>query len=212
MAAMIAALAVTIAALPSIQGGDGPGGLDGPAIVPRPIVVAFLLGLPAAVAAMAALRASRHMFVAAGMLCLLQSVVAFSGVTLGFVIPGIVLVALGLQRAATTKPSRSSGRGLVAGMLVVGYGIAAWLVPLSTSETVCWIARAGPDGKPMYTRIAETNTFSLGPDDLGAGCDGGASTPTGLMVGVVFAVGALATAGLAGGKRRDPDVAKRVER
>lgn len=208
---MIAVLAVTIAALPLIQHGDRPGGLEGPAIVPRPIVIALLLGLPAGIALIGALRAARPMFFAAGVLCLLQSVVAFSGVTLGFVIPGIVLVALSLERAAPATPTRSSSRAWLAGLLVVGLGIAAWLVPFATSENVCWIARAGTDGKPVHTRIAETNTFSLGPDDLGGGCDGGSFTLPGLLAGGVLAMGALATAGLAVGKRRDPDVAIRDE-
>ena len=205
VAALIAALAVTIAALPLIQSGNGADALAGPAIIPRPIVTAVLLGLPAGIAMIGALRASRPMFLAAGSLCLLQSLVAFSGVTLGFVIPGIVLIALGGPRMQSGDSTRSGGgRARIAGLLVVGLGIAAWFALFATSETVCWIARSGSDGRPVYTRIAETNSFTLGANDLGAGCDGGAFTLLGLTVAAVFVVGALAAAALSKGRGRDP--------
>lgn len=200
LAAIVAGLAVAIAALPLFQGANGPGSIGGPAIVPRPIIIATLLALPAGVAAVAALRASRPMFIAAGVLCLLQSIVgAFSGVTLGFVIPGILLVALGLERTPMASPSRTTRRAWLAGVLVVGLGIAAWIVPFATSETVCWIARAGPDGSPVYTLIANSDTISLGLGDLGGGCDGGTFTLQGLMLAGVLAIGALAMAGLGAG-------------
>lgn len=144
------------------------------------------------------------MFIAAGVLCLLQSVVgAFSGVTLGFVIPGIVLVAMGLERAPTASPRPTRRRARAAGVLVVGLGIAAWIIPFATSETVCWIARAGPDGNPVYTRIADTDTISVGVGDLAGGCDGGTFTLQGLMVGGVLATGALAMAALAASRPKD---------
>lgn len=204
LAAMIGGLAITIAALPLIQAGGWSGSLGGPAIIPRPVVIATLLGLPAGVAAIAALRESRPMFIAAGVVCLLQSIIAF-GVTLGFVIPGILLVALGLERLPTTSARSTGGRrAWVAGVLVVSLAIAAWIVPFATSETVCWIARAGPDGNPVYTRIPESNTLTVGVGDLASGCDGGTFTLEGLMVGGVLAIGALAMAALAASRPIDP--------
>lgn len=202
MAAAIAVLAGVIAVVSAIQTG-GADDFGPPPVVPRPIVIAIVLGLPAGIAAIAALRGSRAMLIAAGALCLLQSVVAFSGVTLGFVIPGIVLISLGLQRAPAEPPSLTRRREWLAGVFVVCVGIAAWVVPFATSETVCWTARAGPDGSPVYTRIPETNTFSGGPGDLGSGCDGGTWTLEGLLAGSVLAIGALAMSGFATSRRRD---------
>ncbi len=205
LAAMIGGLAIAIAALPLFQAAGWSGSLGGPAIVPRPVVIATLLGLPAGVAAIAALRESRPMFIAAGVVCLLQSVVAFSGVTLGFVIPGILLVAVGLEHSPKATAGPASGRrASAAGVLVVGLAIAAWIVPFATGETVCWIARAGSDGNPVYTRIAESNTLTVGVDDLASGCDSGAFTLEGLMVGGVLAIGALAVAALAASRPVDP--------
>jgi hypothetical protein len=190
LAITIAVLAVTVASLPLLQQGDD--GPTGPAIVPRPLVIALLLALPAGVAAIAAFRGSRPLFIAAGVLCLLQSVLAFSGVTLGFVIPGITLVALGLERAGSNP-----GRAWIAAAFAVGLGIAAWVAPFATSETVCWIASAGPDGTLTYRRVPESDTVTLGPDEVAGGCDGGGFTVEGLLLAGAFGVGSLAMAGLA---------------
>jgi hypothetical protein len=202
LAAAIAVLAAAVAALPSLQAGAGE--LSGPAIVPRPIIIAMLLGLPAGVAAIAALRASRPMFIVAGVICLLQSLVAFSGVTLGFVVPGILLVALGLERAPAESPRPIRRREWLAAVLVVGLGIAAWIAPFATGETVCWTARAGPDGNPVYTRIPQSETLTVELGEIASGCDGGAFTLEGLMLGGVLWIGALAVAGLGAGTSRPP--------
>jgi hypothetical protein len=181
-----------------IQGAGQPGALAGPAIIPRPIVLALLLGLPAVLAVIAAIRDSRPIFVAAGVLCLLQSFIAFSGITLGFVLPGCVLIGLGLSRSRTMAAARLRRREALAGFLVVGLGIAAWLVPFATSETVCWTARLGPDGEPVYTLIPDTGIVTLQVDEIASGCDGGAFTLQGLMMAGVLTISAAAMAELAG--------------
>jgi hypothetical protein len=199
LAAAIAALAVVVAALPLIQEG-GSGELDGPAIAPRPIVIGLLLAVPAA---LAAFRGSRPIFVAAGVLCLLQSIVgAFSGVTLGFLIPGILLISIGLDRASNDSPRQPRRREWLAALFVVGLGIAAWVVPFALSEAVCWIARSGADGNPVYTIILNTDTLTVGLGDIASGC-GGTFTFQGLMLAGVLGVGALAMAGLSGGSSHD---------
>jgi hypothetical protein len=205
LAATIAALAAVIAALPLIQEGYGSGQLPGPAIVPRPVVIALLLALPAALAAVAAARGSRPVFIAAGVLCLLQSFVSFGGATLGFLIPALLLILLGVEGGASA--ARPRRREWLAGPLVVALGIAAWIAPFATGETVCWVARAGPDGKPVYAIIPNSDTFTAGPGDLASGCDGGSFTLQGLMLGGVLWIGALAVAGLGAGiASRPPDV------
>jgi hypothetical protein len=203
VAAAIAAFAVVVAAFPLIQQA-GSGDLNGPDIVPRPMVIGLLLAMPAVLAAIAAFRGSRPIFVAAGVLCLLQSIVgAFSGVTLGFVIPGILLIALGLERALSDSLQPTRRREWFAAAFVVGLGIAAWIVPLALTETVCWIAKRGPDGNPVYTIIPNTDTLTVGSGDIASGCDGGTFTLQGLMLAGVLAIGALAMAGLSGGSNHD---------
>jgi hypothetical protein len=192
LAGTIAALAVAVASLPLLQ--PGADLISGPALVSRPIVIALLLALPAGLAAIAAFRGSRPLFIAAGVLCLLQSIVAFSGVTLGFVVPGILLVALGLERTGSNP-----GRAWIAAAFAFGLGIAAWVAPFATSETVCWIAREGPGGTLAYRRIPESDTVNLGLGDVAGGCDGGSFTLEGLLLAGAFGVGSLVMAGLEAG-------------
>lgn len=202
VAAMVAALAVIVAAFPLIME-DGSRGISGPSIVPRPVIIGILLALPAGVAAMAALRGSRPMFVAAGVLCLLQSLVGvFSGVTLGFVVPGIVLIALGLEQAQTGPAGTIGWRPVIAAALVIGLTIAAWVVPVATGETVCWVASTGPDGGLIYRIIPNSDTLTVGINEVASGCAGGTFTLQGLMLGGVLAIGALALAALGAGARR----------
>ncbi len=191
---MIVVLAVGVAAIPYLQ--EGQGSLGGPSIVPRPVVIAILLGLPAGVAAIAALRGSRAMIIAAGALCLLQSFVSFGGATFGFLIPALVLIALGLDGAQTASSSRTSRRAMSSGALVLALGIAAWIVPFAMSETVCWAANPGPDGALVYRIIPNTDTLAVSEVGASAGCDGGTFTLQGLMLGGVLAIGALALAAL----------------
>jgi hypothetical protein len=195
LAGTIAVLAVAVAALPLIQEGYGSGQFTGPAIVPRPIVIALLLALPAALAAVAAMRGTRPIFIAAGVLCLLQSFVSFGGATFGFLIPALLLILLGVEGGSNPRTPR---RALLAGVLVIGLGIAAWIAPFALSETVCWTARAGPDGKPVYAIIPNSDSLSVEVGELGSGCDGGAFTVQGLMLGGVLWIGAVAVAGLGG--------------
>ena len=206
LAAVIACLAVAVAAFPALQEG-GSRIVRGPSIVPRPVIIGLLLALPAGIAALAAFGASRPMFIAAGALCLLQSFVSFGGITLGFLVPGILLIALGLEAPTTTTPPRPvSRRARAAGLLVVVLGIAAWIVPFAMSETVCWMARTGPDGALVYTRIPNTDSITLEVNDVAGGCDGGAFTIEGLLLAGVVGIGALAMAGLGAGASRRPVV------
>jgi hypothetical protein len=196
ISAAMGALAVTISALPLIWEPQTSAELAAPMLIPRPIVTAVLLAVPAAVASIAVIRRSRLMLVTAGLLALFQSFVAFSGVTLGFLVPALLLIVLGVRAGESDDRSRPSWRQLATGVLVIGLVVSAWLVVLGTSETVCWIARLGPDGTPIYRQIPVTDTISVAPSEIGGGCDSGVPTAAGLLTGGVLILGALALAWL----------------
>jgi hypothetical protein len=165
-----------------------------PPLVPRPIALGAMFMLPAAVAAIGAVRRSGPILTAAGVLCLGQSFVAFSGVTIPFVVPAfLLLLILGARSPVTERPPRA----LAGALLVVALGIAAWVAPAVLSETTCWIARSTADGTITYTRIPVTDTSTVGPGEVAAGCDGGDLTFQGAGVAMVLWIGAVAIAGLA---------------
>jgi len=102
-------------------------GLQPPDPVPTPLAAAVLLALPGLIGLIGALTGRRSVVVAAGILCLFESVIAFSGVTLVYLVPAIAFL-----RASTVSSQPSVRRPirplrlLVA--LVLGIPIALVLV------------------------------------------------------------------------------------
>jgi hypothetical protein len=117
-------------------------------VVPRPILVATLFGAPAIVAELGRRSARRQLIAAAGIGLLPQSFLAFSGVTLIFVIPAVMYLAAAARLPASTPPSVGPNRGqaIVAGMatlaipcLLVAATVAVLIVLTGSG---CWSAAA----------------------------------------------------------------------
>jgi hypothetical protein len=79
-------------------------GLQPPDPVPTPLATVVLLALPGLIGWIGALTSRRSVVVAAGVLCLFQSVIAFSGVTIVYLVPAIAFLR------ASTVSSQPSGR------------------------------------------------------------------------------------------------------
>ena len=197
-AAIIAGYALVVAA---ISANAAAGELQAQETVPAPVRLAVLFLLPAFVAAIGAIRRSRPILVAAGVLCLAQSFVAFSGVTFPFLVPAFVLLALGARSDCTRSPWRAR----VGGVVVVLLGFAMWVAPFTMTETTCWVVETGADGTLNSRQVPETETHTLGPTDVAAGCDGGTVTTQGVALAAVFWIGAVAIAAFASSASPAPD-------
>jgi hypothetical protein len=79
-------------------------GIQPPDPVPTPLATAVLLTMPGLIGWIGVLTGRRSVVAAAGVLCLLQSVIAFSGVTLVYLVPAIAFLR------ASTLGSQPSGR------------------------------------------------------------------------------------------------------
>lgn len=191
-ALIVVALAIFVALIPRLQGTTPE--LTAPAPIPRPLVIAILLAQPAALALIGVMRGSRTPLVVAGIVGILESFVAFSGVTLAFLPPSVVLIGLGLQRSPAGERPRAVPRAAIAGIVIVGLVIAAWVVMLATSETVCWVAHTRSDGTVETIRIPVSNDLTVGPTDVASGCDGGVSTIPGLVAAAALVVAAWTVA------------------
>jgi len=77
--------------------------LEPPDVVPTPLLSAILLGVPGLLGWIGAATGRRTVLVAAGILCLFQSAIAFSGVTLIYLLPAVIFL-----RAATDGPYAST--------------------------------------------------------------------------------------------------------
>jgi hypothetical protein len=188
----VVALAIFVALIPRLQGTTSE--LSAPAPIPRPLTIAILLSQPAVLALIGLVRDKRTLLVVAGIVGIVESFVAFSGVTLAFLPPSLVLVALGLRRWPTGDRPRMVARAAIGGIVIVGLVIGAWVVMLATSETVCWVARTRSDGTVEITRVPVSNELTLGPSEVAGGCDGGVPTIPGHMGAAALVVAASTVA------------------
>ncbi|MEO8571301.1 MAG: hypothetical protein ABI553_06325 [Chloroflexota bacterium] len=202
-AGIIVGYALVVAAV-SAGARGGLGEFSPPEVIPRPVLLAVLGTLAAAVGAIGAMRRSRPVLVAAGIVCLAQSFIAFSGITIPFIVPAFLLLGLGAEPGEDRTPARA----VVGGVLVLVLGLAAWVAPFALTETSCWVARSGAGGGVVYAPIPVPAGMTSGSEgsisgegrlelgDLASGCDGGQLTAQGAGLAAIFGIGAVAMAGL----------------
>lgn len=113
-------------------------------VVPRPILVATLFGAPAIVAELGRRSARRQLIAAAGIGLVPQSFLAFSGVTLIFVIPAAMYLAAAARQPASRPPSAGPNRGLGLILAVATVVIPCLLVAATVAALIvltgsgCW--------------------------------------------------------------------------
>ena len=175
--------------------------------VDRPVALFGLLSLPAVVATIGAIRGTRPLVVVAGVLCLLQSFIALSGITLGFIVPALMFLALGTAERwpAAARPRRTT---LAAAVAVVVMAVGAWTSLLGLTGPRCYSFSRQPDGSLVFTEVPATKMQLNGPAPIvgdGGGCGSGELTIQGMGVSAVLALGAIALATASGSSRRaDP--------
>lgn len=186
---LIIALALFVAVLPLLiyREPRAPWWMD------RPVALVVLFTVPAWVGAIGTIRRRPSLLVTAGVICLAQACVSFSLVTIGFVVPAILLIVVGAgprSGGATREPRRA----YAASAAVIVLTVAAWVATLGMTEEVCWTSTANPDGSLTYERVAVTDIMTVRPGAAASGCDGGTLTAEGMGVGAVLAIGAVAMA------------------
>ena len=175
----------------------------------RPVALFGLFSVPGVVAAIGALRGIRPIVAAAGVLCLLQAYVAFSGVTVGFVVPGLLLIAL--AGSNSWRDARPVTRTMLAGgVAVVALTIAAWISLLALQEPRCYVLARTQDGALLTTEVPATDQMLYGPMPIqgeGSGCSSAELTVRGMGASAVLAIGSIAVAATAASARRqtEPD-------
>ena len=159
----------------------------------RPVALFVLFSVPAWIAVIGAIRRRPSLLVIAGVICLAQAYVSFSLVTIGFVVPAILLLVLGAGGRTPDAPHEPR-RAYAASVAVVVLTFAAWVALLGMTEEVCWTSTANPDGSLRYERVPVSDTMTVLPGQSASGCDGGTLTLEGMGVGGVLAIGAVAIA------------------
>ncbi len=174
----------------------------------RPIALFSLFSVPAAVAVIGARCHARPLLVTAGIMCLFQSYIAFSGVTLGFLVPAIALLwAAGAMTASDIRPTGRAG--WIAGFAVIALTVAAWAAVLGMTEPRCWSGEQAVDGTITITEVPASDAElhgSVAVSSGGSGCSSAELTIQGMSIGAIVAIGAVAVAAAstAGGHEGEP--------
>jgi hypothetical protein len=201
-AAVIVAYGLFVAVLPLVLYNDP----RPPWWIDRPIALFSLFAVPAVVAAIGALRGVGPLLAAAGVICLLQAYIAFSGVMIGFVVPAVVLLWAASAGSTMEMPPRRVA--FMAGIIVIVMTVAAWVALLSLTEPRCWTGQQAADGTINRVEVPATDATLHGPIEVssgGGGCSSAELTIQGMGVSAVLAIGAIAVAAAAtsGGRKTD---------
>lgn len=170
-----------------------------PGFLPRGLVLFALFAIPGLVGWLGVQRRRPALLVAAGLTSLVGAFVAFSGVTLIFLIPALLLV-IGAVRVQVTAPpmGRASvlpglGRGLAACAIVamlVGGGAAALLL----TDDACWVEFGAGDGPRIQTLPYSTGEMTAQPNATSMSCSTGLISARGVALGGALWAGALVIA------------------
>jgi len=177
--------------------------------VPRGTVLLAVFALPGIIGWIGA-RARRPALVAAAALSSgVGAFVAFSGVTLIFLLPAALFLvsalALVVPRPGDPRGDLVSGAGQVViavaiCALVLGAGASALLL----TDSACWIARETPLGTSIEVLPYSTGEITLGADATSGGCSTGIISPRGVGLGAILASAALGLAATADRRRMSP--------
>lgn len=197
-AVLIVAFGLLVAVLPLLLY-DEP---RSPWWVYRPVALFGLFSVPAAIAVIGTISRRPTLLVAAGAICLAQAYVSFSLVTIGFLVPAILLLVLGAGGRSPDAPPEPR-RAYAASAAVFALTIAAWVGTLGLTEEVCWTSTANLDGSLHYERVPVSDTMTVLPGQSTSGCDGGTLTVEGMGIGGVLAIGAVAIAAASAWSHRE---------
>jgi hypothetical protein len=170
----------------------------GPGMSPAAILGFFVLWAgPGIVGLIGTARRRRDVILGAGVACLPMAMLAFSGVTLVLLVPGLLFVYAGLRdpdpcpRPGGDTGQRGSVAGAIAVLLMVG------IASLFLRQTACWeqLADGTVRDRPDLVGSVEGGEITAGTGDVvAAGCSTGEIAPVGSIIAVV---GVVAAAGLA---------------
>ena len=165
-----------------------------PGFAPRGTVLLVLYALPGLVGLLGVAARRPALLLAAGVASLIGAFVAFSGVTLIFVIPGLLFVAgaVRLVGAATGAVHDGWISGIAQGVLataIVALFIGAGATVLLETDSGCWSAIRTPVGLRLERAPFATGEVALPFDAVSVGCSTGLISARGVALGT-FLVGA----------------------
>jgi|GEM_PF-2855655 hypothetical protein len=179
-----------------------------PGFIPRGAVLFMLFGLPGVIGLIGTAARRPALLVAAGLTSAIGSLIAFSGVTLIFLVPSLMFF-LGAARVASVT-SDSPWGGWLHGIVQLGVGVAivvllvgAGASALLVTDSGCWTKFETPTGGRVETAPYSTGEIEVSSGASEAGCSTGLISLRGLGLGALLGSAAVALTVLAA-RRRQP--------
>ncbi len=171
-----------------------PRDLRPPEDVPRALAIPAVYATMGLLAIIGALQRRPAIVVAAGVLCLVGTILSVA--TIEFAVPGVLLILLGSRIQALPTRHRSEAVIATAAVLLV---VSAAIALLVMTEGRCWQATGSPTD-PTYTVIPCGGQAVLVPGGqaFASGFDSGVLTTGGGLVEAVLLLGALTLAAVTG--------------
>lgn len=180
-----------------IGGLSGMAGSAEPGFLPRPLVLFGVYALPGVIGLLAIARRRPATLLAAGSASAVGSFLAFSLVTLIFLIPALLMLlgAAAIRGLPGGWADRALGalRAVLVLALLLGAGGAALFI----TDERCWTWHETPFGVVMEPAPIPTGESQISVDTAGSGfgCSNGVLSAGGVGLGVVIAIAAVAVAG-----------------
>jgi hypothetical protein len=182
-----------------------------PGFLPRPLILLAIYWMPAMVGYLGTVRSRPALLIAASISTFIGSFVAFSGVTLIFIVPSILFAVGAVSIEATAESGHREGivgsvgrlvAAVLIAVLLVGAGASALLV----TDTGCWNTYAGPGG-PRFELLPYTNELSVPAGATSSGCSTGLISLRGVAIAVLLWGGSNRTGACLVAPPPRPDVA-----
>ena len=167
-----------------------------PGFVPRGTLLLVIFALPGIVGFIGSTKRRPSLLIAAGVTSAIGAFVAFSGVTLIFLVPAALFLAAASGMALTKiSPTRS---GLLAGLarivlsaMIVGLIVAAGASGLLITDSACWSVFPTPTGVQIETTPYTTGEIGFAPGATASGCSTGNTSARGVGLAGMLALTAL---------------------
>jgi len=188
-----------------IGGVSGLAGDPEPDFVPRPVVLLAIFALPGLVGLLAIARHRPAMVLAAGIASAVGSFVAFSGVTLIFLVPASLMLIGAARVPAEAGDWRSRAVGAARAFLVVILMVGAGGSALLITDARCWTWRETPSGVVMEPAPFSTGEVEVPLGSTGYGCANGLISARGVVLASALGLAAIGLAALPVRRRRAAD-------
>jgi hypothetical protein len=167
-----------------------------PGFVPRGTLLLIVFALPAIVGFTGTTKRRPALLAAAGVTSAIGAFIAFSGVTLIFLMPALLFLVAAVRLALTTTGLALSALLPGIARLVISAAVVVLIVGteaagLLITDSACWSEFRGPTGVRIETAPYSTGAMEIPPGATVSGCSTGNISARGVGLAGVLALAAL---------------------